>query len=169
MKEKYTNITSKILLVIPSLFMLFIIDQFILPQKKINDYITAYQKLEVSRRNGYGMSSKEFLGYKYYTGKGLEFSVTKSYIPDNEITITKSYIFQNISKISTIKKDYSDELTSGFNGIFFYIAVAMQFTSIIGLLLLKFNTNLTENGFQNIILINSFLTLVFLYLLVVYN
>ncbi|WP_338375529.1 hypothetical protein [uncultured Flavobacterium sp.] len=151
MKDKYTNITFKILLLIPSLFILFLVDQFILPQEKINDYITAYSKLEVSRNNSYGKTSKEFIGYKYYTQKGIEFSVTKSYIPENQIQITKSFIFQNINKISTINNDYSDELTSGFNGIFFYIASAMQFTSIISLLLLKFNTNLTENGFQNII------------------
>lgn len=45
-------------------------DQFILPQKQINDHITEYSKIIVSRRGKFSNStSKEFLGYKYYTEK----------------------------------------------------------------------------------------------------
>lgn len=53
---------------------------------------------------------------------------------------------------------------SGLNGVFFYFAVGLFLTSIISLYMLKFNRNLTDNGFQNIILSNSFLALIMLYI-----
>ena len=169
MKEKYSRITFRILILIPVIFILFAVDQFILPQKEINDSITEYSKIEVSRRSKFGKSKKEFLGYNYYTTKGFEFSLNKSYIEENEIVIKQSNIFKNINKVTSKDKDYSKELMSGLNGACLYIAIAMFLTAIISLLLLKLNSNLSENGFQNIILSNSFLTIIFLYLLVIYN
>ena len=170
MKEKYSKITFKILLFIPMLFILFAVDQFILPQKQISDNITEYSKIEVSRRSRFGKSrTKEFLGFKFYTEKGYEFSLSKTYIEENKIVIFQSYIFRNINKIRSKSKDYSAELMSGLNGACLYIALGLIISTIISLLLLKFSLNLTENGFQNIILLNGFLTLVVLYLLFVYN
>ena len=170
MKEKYSIITFKILILIPIIFILFVADQFILPQKQINDYITEYSKIIVSRRGKFSTSSsKVFLGYKYYTQKGYEFAVSKTYIEENEIIISESYIFQNISNVKTINKEYSEELMSGLNGACLYIAIGLFATSIISLLLLKFNPTLSENGFQNIVLSNTFLTIIFFYLLLIYN
>ena len=121
-------------------------------------------------RNKFGTnSSKKFLGYKYYTQKGNEFSVSKTYIKENEIVIYESYIFQNISNVTTINKEYSDELISGLTGACLYIAIGLLATSIISLLLIKFNSTLSENGFQNIVLSNIFLTIIFFYLLLIYN
>ena len=168
-KEKYSRITFRILILIPIFFILFEVDIFILPQKQINDNITEYSKIEVSRRSKFGNSKKEFLGYKYFTKKGFEFSVSKTYIEENEILIKQSYIFQNINKITSKNKDYSEELMSGLNGACLYVAIGMIITAIISLLLLEFNSNLSENGFQNIILFNSFLTIIFFYLLMIYN
>jgi len=169
-KEKYSRITFKILLLIPIIFILFATDQFILPQKQINDQITEYSKIIVSRRGKFSTtSSKEFLGYKYYTQKGYEFAVSKTYIQENEIVIHESYIFQNISNVKTINKEYADELMSGLNGACLYIAIGLLATSIISLLLIKFNSTLSENGFQNIVLSNVFLTIIFFYLLLIYN
>ncbi len=170
MKEKYSRITFQILILIPIIFILFAADQFILPQKQINDHITEYSKIIVSRRGKFSTrSSKEFLGYKYYTQKGYEFAVCKTYIEENEIIISESYIFQNISNVKTINKEYSEELMSGLNGACLYIAIGLFATSIISLLLLKFNPTLSENGFQNIVLSNTFLTIIFFYLLLIYN
>ncbi|PXY42285.1 hypothetical protein DMB65_03390 [Flavobacterium cheongpyeongense] len=170
MKEKYSEITLKILILIPIIFILFAIDQFLIPQKQINDQITEYSKIIISRRGKFSTSnSKEFLGYKYYTKKGYEFSLSKTYIEENEIIISESYIFQNISNIKTINKEYSEELMSGLNGACLYIAIGLCATSIISILLLKFNSSLSENGFQNIFLSNAFLTIIFFYLLLIYN
>lgn len=58
---------------------------------------------------------------------------------------------------------------SGLNGACLYIAIGLFATSIMSLLLLKFNTSLSENGFQNIVLSNAFLTIIFFYLLLIYN
>jgi hypothetical protein len=169
-KEKYSRLTFKVLILIPIIFILFAADQFILPQKQIKDYITEYSKIILSRRGKFSTSSsKEFLGYKYYTQEGYQFTLSKTYIEENEIFISQSYIFQNISNVKTINKEYSEELISGLNGVCLYIAIGLFATSIISLLLLKFNPTLTENGFHNIVLSNAFLTIIFFYLLFVYN
>jgi hypothetical protein len=169
-KEKYSKITFNILIFIPVLFFLFAADQFIFPQKQISDKITEYSKIIISNRNKFSSnSSKEFLGYKYYTEKGYDFAVSKTYIEENEIIIYQSYIFHNINNIKTLKKEYSKELMSGLNGACLYIAIGLLGTAIISLLFLKFNSNLSENGFHNIILSNAFLTFIFFYLLLIYN
>ena len=170
MKEKYSKITFKIIALIPLIFIFFGVDQFLLPQKQIKDIITEYSKIEVRRRSKFGSgTSKEFLAYKYYTKKGYEFAVNKSYIEENDIVLNQSYIFKNINKIVTKSRNYSDELTSGLNGACLYLAFGMIFTAITSLILLKFYSNLTENGFLNIVLSNAFLTIIFLYLLLIYN
>ena len=100
MKEKYSKVTFKILIWIPILFSLFIVDQLILPQKKINDKIVAYSQIVISRRNKYSINStKEFVGNKFFNEKGYEFSIRKTFIEENEITIGRSYIFQNIIQV----------------------------------------------------------------------
>lgn len=170
MKEKYTTVIIKILICIPVLFSLFIVDQLILPQKKINDRIISYSQIVVNRRNKFSISgSQELIAYKYFTEKGYEFSMSKTFIEENEITIGRSYIFQNINSIKTKSNVYSDKLMSGINGACFYFTLGLTITALISLLMLKFKENLSENGFQNIILINSFLTLVALYVYAIYN
>lgn len=170
MKEKYTNVTFKILICIPILFSLFIVDQLILPQKKIDDKIIAYSQIVISRRNKFSISSsKELIGNKFFTEKGYEFSMSKTFIEENEITIGRSYIFQNINSIKSKSSDYSDKLMSGINGACLYFILGLTITAVISLLMLKFNKNLSDNGFQNIILINSFLTLIALYVFAIYK
>uniref|UniRef100_UPI00404AE467 hypothetical protein n=1 Tax=Flavobacterium sp. TaxID=239 RepID=UPI00404AE467 len=169
MKEKYAKITSKILTIIPLFFIFLAIDQFILPENKIIDNLTEYNKIEVTINGSYGHKTKEFLGYKYYTKKGFEFSLNSTLIKENEVEISQSYIFKNINKVTSKNKDYTNELMSGWNGACFYTAIGIIITAILSLLSLKFNSNLTENGFHNIILINSFLILVFLYFQTAYN
>ena len=58
---------------------------------------------------------------------------------------------------------------SGFNGMNFYLGVGLAISIVISLLFLKFDKNLTENGFQNIILMNSFLVFIALFLGMIYN
>lgn len=168
MKDKYSGITFKILIWIPILFSIFIIDQLVLPQNKINDTIISYSQFFISKRGKYSTSSsKEFVGNKFFTQKGFEFTVREIFIEEKEISIGKSYIFQNINSVKSKNKDYSDKLMSGLNGATFYFTLLLVITSIISLLMLKFNKNLTENGFQNIILINSFLAFITLYIYMV--
>jgi hypothetical protein len=169
-KEKYARITFKLLIVIQLAFIAFLADQFIVPQKQINDYITEYEKIVVNRRGKFSTrSSQELIGYRYYTHKGYEFATAKIYIEENEIIISESYFFQSISSVKTVNKEYSKELMSGLNGACFYIAIGLFANSIISLLNLKFNTALSENGFQNIILSNVFLIIIFFYLLFLYS
>ncbi len=167
MKEKYAKITFKILICITIFFNIFIIDQLVVPQKIIHDEIIAYGRIEISTKGKYSTkSSKHFVGNKFLTKKGFEFSVRETFIKENEITLGQSYIFKNITSVKSKNKDYSDKLMSGLNGACFYFSLGLAITSTISLLMLKFNKNLSENGFQNIILINSFVAFLTLYIYV---
>jgi hypothetical protein len=173
MKEKYTKITIKILFCIPVLVSLFLVDQWILPQKEMNDEIIAYSKIFMSTgHNKYSTQSesrREFVGNKFYTEKGLEFSIHKSFIEEREVTIGRSYIFQSITSVKSTTKDYSDILMSSLHGVCMYFTVGVTITAIISILMLRFNEKLSENGFMNIILINSFLAFFALYFFAIYN
>lgn len=170
MKEKYADITFKILLFIALLISLFFIDSWVLPQKTINDEIISYGEIYIRSKQKYTNSeSKVFVGYIFLTRKNYEFSIQKTFIEENKITIKQSYIFKNITAVKSQSKDYSDKLMSGFNGACLYIVTALMISSIISLLMLRFNKNLSENGFQNIILFNSFLILCTLYILFLHN
>jgi len=170
MKENYAKVTFKILSCIPILFSLFVVDHFILPQKKIDDKIIASSQIVIRTRHRYSTSSsKELLAYKFFTEKGYEFSISKKFIEEDEITIGRSYIFHNIHSIKSKSADYSERLMSGLNGACFYFIFGLTITAVISLLMLQFNKHLSDNGFQNIILINSFLLLIVLYVFWVYK
>ena len=166
MREKYSKITFKILLCIPLLIGLLFVDKLVLPQKTINDEIIAYGKIFVSggRNQFSSTSTKVFAGYRFFKQKGFEFSIDRKFIDENDITIKQSYIFKNITSVKSKTEDYSDKLMSGLNGACMYFTVGLLISAIISLLHLKFNKRLSENGFQNIILMNSFMVICTLYL-----
>lgn len=172
MREKYGKITIIIIICIPAIVSLFFIDKYILPQKKIHDKIIAYNIISVRSGSKYSNrynSPKIYLGTKFFTEKGYEFSLEKAFVEENKVTIEESYIFRSITSVKSPIKDYSNKLTSGLNGGCLYFIIGLTLTSIISLLTLRFKRNLSENGFQNIILINSFLTIIALYLFFIYN
>lgn len=109
------------------------------------------------------------MGYIFLTKKNYKFSTQKKYIKENDIIIEQSYILKNITSVKTGNIDYSKDLMSGFNGMNFYLAVGLAISIVISLLFLKFDKNLTENGFQNIIIFNSFLVFIALFLGMIYN
>lgn len=171
MREKYTKILIKILSLVPLLVVLYFVDQWILPQKEIDDKIVAYSDISMtySRDRLTKETRKEFVGSKFYTEKGFEFSVQKTFIDENEIKIERSYIFRNVTSVKTLTKDYSSNLISGINGVCLILVITLIVAVVLSLLMLKFYKKLSENGFQNIILINSFLLLITLYFFVMYN
>jgi len=168
MIEKYKKITFKSLLSIPFLMSLFCIDSFILPQNASNDVIIAYSKIFVSSGNKIS-KGKTFVGYKYYTQKGHEFSTQEIFIEENEVSINRSYIFKNITGVKSVSKNYSEQIISGFNGACLYFSVGLLLSAICSLLLLKYDNNLSENAFLNIILFNSFLAICSLYIFILHN
>jgi hypothetical protein len=168
MTEKYRKITIITLLFIPLLIGLFFADSWMLPQKTINDKIISYSRISVNNSNKFS-SSEVLVGYIFYTQKGNEFSTQETFIDENEITIKQSYILKNITTVKSQTKDYSDKLMSGLNGACLYFTLGLTTSAIISLLLLWFDKNLSENGFQNIIIFNSFLLFITLYLFVLYN
>lgn len=168
MKDKYKNVTIMLLLCIPLLVGLFFVDSWIFPQKTVTDEITSYSKVFVNNNNQFSRG-RIFIGYIFYTQNGFEFSTEKTYIDENKVTLTHSPIFKNVNSVQTENNDYTDKLISGVNGASFYFALGLTLSAIISVCLLAFPKNLSENGFQNIILLNSFLLIITIYLMVLYN
>lgn len=168
MKEKQKKITIKILAIIPSLMALFFIDLYIFPQKTINDEIIAYGEITLKNNVKYN-SRGEFVGYKFYTAKNFSFGIKKTFIKENNITIKHTYIFKSITGVNSITKDYTDKLITGIKGLPMFLYTILTITASISLVVLFFYKNLSENGFHNIILINSFLAFFTIYFYSIYN
>ena len=172
MIEKYRKIIINILICIPAIVSLFYVDKWILPKEKINDKIILYSTISVNNRrnlsNSY-KSSKIYLCTKFFTQKGLEFSIEKGFINENQIIIKRSYIFNSITSVKSQSEDYTNKLTSGLNGASLYSTIGLTLTSIISILMLKFNKKMSKNSFLNIILVNSFLIICTLYIITIYN
>lgn len=167
---KYRRITIKILMLLILLISIFFVDIFILPQQTVNDEITSYrQKLIKKRRNFSPSTSEIFVGYFFNTQKGYHFTIAKTLIEERAVTLEHSRIFNNITGVKTKKKDYSDELISDLNGACLYFLLTLTITIMISLLILFLDKNLTENGFQNILLLNSLLIFYIFYLLFLDN
>lgn len=164
MKEKYQKITFIILACIPLSISLFLLDQLVLPQKQISDKLISYRKIAIHTKG-----NVEFVGNRFLTEKGYEFSVKKTFIDENNVVIERSYIFQSVTSVKSNFKDYSNNLLSALNGACLYFTLGLLAIAIISLALLKFDKKLSENGFQNIILINSFLLIITLYVFAIYN
>jgi hypothetical protein len=170
MLQKYKKITTKILCFALIFIAFLFVDSWFLPQKTIKDEIEYYAPIYKTNRSKYSTSeTKTLMGYIFITKKKYKFSTQKKYIKENDIIIEQSYILKNITSVKTGNIDYSKDLMSGFNGMNFYLAVGLAISIVISLLFLKFDKNLTENGFQNIIIFNSFLVFIALFLGMIYN
>ena len=170
MVEKYKKITDLILKIIILLICLFFVDIWILPQKKVDDVIVSYSERTISIRGKFSTkSSSRHFSYIFYTQKKNKFSTENTFVDENEITIGQSYIFRNVTSVKSKKQDYSNKLTSDLNGICFYLIIVIFISAVISLLNLRFNKNLSENGFYNIILFNSLMLFYLLYLFASFN
>ena len=170
MKEKYNAITIKILIGVLGVISIFFLDRWVLPQERIQDEIYGYRKIFKYSKNKFSSGSRSVIGYIYYTQKGFEFSTEKRITKEAEkITVQRS-LFGNLTSLRSDDNDYSDKVLSGFNGSCLYITIGLAISILISLLiLLQFNTGLSENGFQNIILLNIMLALYALYVAYLYN
>ncbi|MGL2988491.1 hypothetical protein ACSVH5_12960 [Flavobacterium sp. RSSA_27] len=169
MIDKYKKITIYILLFIPLVFGLFFIDSYILPNKTITDEIISYSEIYQTNSSNRFNKSKVLVGYVFYTKKGKNFSMQETYITESKVTLKESYIFKNITEVTSKVNDYTHKLMSGLSGATLYFSVGLIISVIVSLLYLYFDKKLTENGFQNIILFNGFLIICILYILVLHN
>lgn len=170
MVEQYRKITINILLFITVLIGFLFTESLILPQRTIKDEIISYSELFVSTRGKFSAnSSNHLMGYIFYTKKGYEFSTQEIFIKEKYVTLKQSYIFENITSVKSSTKDYSGKLMSDLTGACQLFTICLAISSIISLLFLWFDKNLSENGFYNIILMNSFLLILLLYLFAQYN
>lgn len=154
-KEQYGQLVATVLETILIINFLIFIDAWILPQKNINDQIIKKSKLE-SRKGHH-------LGYNYLTQNRYNISTQKKPIWEVDVFIKQSYIFNNITQVKTNKRNYIEDLMSGINGPTKFFMIGFHVTAILSIILLEFYKNLTENGFHNIILFNSFLIILIFY------
>ena len=164
MGEKYRRITFKILLIIPLLASLFFADIFILPQKHIEDNIVSYSERTISSKGRFSSNRSKLIScYTFYTEKDYVFSTEKRFVDENEVIIEYSYIFKIVTSVKSKTEDYSNKLISGLSGLNLLLTICLLISTIISLLILRFKTNLSENLFYNIILLNSWLLFILLY------
>lgn len=170
MLEKCRKPTLYILFGIVAVASLFLIDRWVLPQKEIADQLIGYRKLTLKRNTKFG-SSEMSIGYHYYTEKGHEFTVEadKKWISTTNIRLKQTLLFKNISSAETDKHDYSSKLISGINGVCLLFIQIIVISSIISIVVLIRNKNISKNKFQNILLFNGFMLFITLYLVALYN
>lgn len=164
MLQKYKKITTQVLYIALILLAFLFADSWLLPQKTIKDEIEYYAPKHITNKG-----NKILIGYSYITKKNIKFSTQEIFIKENNIVIEQSYLLKNITSVKAQNKDYSEKLMSGFSGLNLYLAIGLAISIVISLLSLKFDKNLTENGFQNIIIFNSFLVFIALYLGMIYS
>lgn len=164
MVEKYKGIVFNFLATIPIFAVILFSDLLILPKNKVEDVIVSRFEKVISKRGKFSSSSSKMLScYKFSTQKGFEFSTEKNSIEEDNVTIEYSFIFKSVTSVKSKNLDYTDKLISGFKGLNLLLFEFLIVASIIGLLILKFKKRISDNEFQNIILMNSFLFLILLY------
>jgi len=107
--------------------------------------------------------------YKFFTQKRHQFAVENVKIEEENVKIEFTRIFKNITSVKTVNNDYSKKLISGLNRDCLLFIIILSISTLISLLLLFLNKNLSENGFQNIILFNSLMLFYAFYLFALYN
>lgn len=171
MVKKYKKLTIRVLTILLLIVNLYFVDRWALPKKTIDDKIISYGEItqrnvnKFSPDNGRGV----FIGYRFFTQKKHQFSTEKIFIKDSEVTIEYTTIFKNITTVKTKTKDYSDKLISDSNGICLYLIIALAVSTIVSLLALCLSKNISENGFINIILLNSMFVIFVLYFMFFYQ
>ncbi len=169
MIDKYRKTTIYLLLGIAVIIGVLLVDRLVLPAKIIEDKIVRYRVLTSTRSTPYG-TAEVYIGDRYYTELGYEFTLDIDRpILDPKITLTQSMLFKNLNTVENKKHDYSDRLSSGFNGICLLFTHIIAFSTVISLILLIRNQNLSKNQFQNILLFNGFMIFITLYLWAIYN
>ncbi|WDF60276.1 hypothetical protein PQ462_02640 [Flavobacterium sp. KACC 22758] len=163
-KKFVTNnkkIVIKILVLITILIAIVFIDFYLLPKTKTDDVITHYAVKTVQGKNG---TLKEKVSYRFITKNGLHFSTQKKFIDEPNIEIKHTLLFKTITNVKSKLHDYSDNVTSGFNGIMFYCYLILLFSIGISLKILLSKKGCSENAFYNIICFNSFMIFVIAYM-----
>lgn len=151
-----------VLYLITFLISIAFIDYYLLPKTVTNDVITHYAVRKMSGKNHTG---KQNISYQFLTQNGLHFATQKKFIEENNVEIKHSLLFNTITNVKSKHEDYSDYVTTGFNGIIFYCYAILLFSIAISLKILLFKKAVSENTFYNIICFNGFLLFVTSYMM----
>lgn len=146
--RKYKKYVIWFLLTLLTLIGLIGIDAWIIPQKTKVEELYGYRAITIR-------SNHE--GYRFYTVQGTSFSLGEAFIREPEVTISSSRLFGTITAVKSRKRDYTSYLISGFYGINAVLCSVLTFSTIISLLFLWKDENLTQNQYWNIVLFQALL------------
>jgi len=164
--SKNKKLVELVLTITTLIISLILIDFYFLPKNIFKDNISYYYEQSL-KANTYS-TNRTVIAYKYVTELEHSFSTEKTFIDERQIEIESTLIFKNITKVYTKNKDYTENLSSGLNGILIYLYFIFLLSSIISLTILKFGTTISENAFYNIICFNSFILFLCLGILYLY-
>lgn len=161
MQKKYQKFALFFLFPLAIFFNANLFDLVALPKQKVSDFIVSYRKIV---RNNKGKNL--LYGYEFKTEKGFKFILEDYYIKENQIDITHTKLFKNITNVRSSKQNYSKRLASDINGVYQYFYYLLAVSSLISILVLLLNKNLNDNSFQNVNLFNAMI-LVFIFILLI--
>lgn len=150
------NLLLFIILIFCFIIDLYFLDIFIFPKKTIIDKIHGYKELSINHSSRIGLKQKTHFGYKYITVDNKTFSSDKFYFDEENIEIEQTRVFNFISNVKTIEKNYKYNLISGINGFIFYFIMILFISLNSSAIILLFKKNINENIFYNVILFNFF-------------
>lgn len=139
------------------------VDFFFIPKKSVSDQLVTRRKLYRSHKYG-----RTLVGYHYRTKKGFEFSISDGSILDNKIDIKHTLIFKTVTYVRTIKKEYTEKLSSNLNGIIKYFHFLLLISLIVSITIFISGKQISRNAYLNIIIFNPLLFVVLLYMMVFY-
>ncbi len=132
---------------------------YIIPQKTESDKIIAYAAIKKKTATKFGRPKKN-LGFRFFTKKSYKFSLDETFIDNPEIKITTSRIFRNVTDVYNQNVNYSEKLMSGLNGINLYVFLILSISSIVSILVLTLNRNISNTTYSNIITFHIFMIFV---------
>lgn len=149
--SKYRKSTIWSLIVILVLVVVFFADHYLLPYQNTEDTIASYKEIRDEK--------DKLLGYRYLTTGGYVFHSCGELLNNHHLTVEHTLVFKNIKKVITERDEHSKNLISDYKRVNFYFVILLGACSFISLLCLLYSETLTDNGFLNIVLSNSFLTI----------
>lgn len=151
------KITLISLFVLSFVVNLALIDSYIIPKKNESDKIVAYSAIEQNTAFRFGQPTKTYLGFRFFTKKSYKFSLEQTFIENPEITISTSRIFRNVTTVYNQNGNYSEQLISGMNGINLYVFLILSISSIVSILVLTLNGNISNTTFGSIVTFHLFM------------
>ncbi len=158
-KKKFIIIAS----VPVCLSLLYLIEITLIPGFEVNDQITGIRKITISSNNGAYRTSRN-MGYRHYTEKEYKFSTLSKRIGFKNVEMTVSPITQTVKRVSINGSPV--KISSGFKGTNKVLLIIVNCVLILSIAYALLIRQISDNARLNLIFLNLFLLMVWLYILV---